>query len=235
MHNRRAFTLVELLTAIAILALLVALLLPSLAAARGQAEVAGCLANLRQLGIAIHAYAQAQAGRIPVGPTLPEAGAFEQIATNRIWIGSAECYDGLGLLLPAELKQPGSLYCPGDDTEDPDEEMPRLGTSRDAYCSYVYRQLDARDEETARRCTLDDLGRNPEGRLVTALAMDINVESIGRRNHRGRVVDILRADGGAVSEDNSDGRLSLTTIIPPEIVPVLLDEMWIQADRATRR
>jgi prepilin-type N-terminal cleavage/methylation domain-containing protein len=52
-----AFTLIELLVVVAIIALLLAVLLPSLAGAREQGRKAKCLANLRSIGQALHEYA----------------------------------------------------------------------------------------------------------------------------------------------------------------------------------
>lgn len=54
--RRAAFTLVELLVVIAIIAILVGLLLPAVQAAREAARKASCKNNLRQIGIALHAY-----------------------------------------------------------------------------------------------------------------------------------------------------------------------------------
>src|SRR5437016_2259309 len=53
----RAFTLIELLVVIGIIAVLIGILLPSLVAARGNAQTLRCQSNLRQWALAMHLYA----------------------------------------------------------------------------------------------------------------------------------------------------------------------------------
>lgn len=65
-RQSRAFTLVELLVVIAIIAILAALLLPSLQKAREQAKTAFCLSNQKQIALAITLYCDTYENKHPL-------------------------------------------------------------------------------------------------------------------------------------------------------------------------
>ncbi|GMV96524.1 MAG: prepilin-type N-terminal cleavage/methylation domain-containing protein [Phycisphaerae bacterium] len=91
--RRRGFTLIELLVVVAIIALLIAILLPSLARAREMAKRTACAANMNALGKSCLTYAEANKGPLPQTwygeglPSLPayntENGSACKVGTNR--------------------------------------------------------------------------------------------------------------------------------------------------------
>ena len=64
-RSSRGFTLIELLVVVAIIALLVAILLPSLKRAREQAKRAVCASNIHQLIVGLHLYHEDNGGELP--------------------------------------------------------------------------------------------------------------------------------------------------------------------------
>ena len=66
--SRRAFTLIEVLVVVAIIALLLAVLLPSLSKAREMAKVNACKANLHDFGLAIQMYISENDPYLPLVP-----------------------------------------------------------------------------------------------------------------------------------------------------------------------
>jgi prepilin-type N-terminal cleavage/methylation domain-containing protein/prepilin-type processing-associated H-X9-DG protein len=72
---RSGFTLIELLVVIGIIAILIALLLPSLSRAREQARRVQCLSNLRQLAMAAQHYAAANSGMFPASHYVAQNGS----------------------------------------------------------------------------------------------------------------------------------------------------------------
>lgn len=69
-----AFTLIELLTVIAIIGILAAIIIPVVGKVRETARASTCASNLRQIGMGIQLYAQANRDRLP-GPLWGSQGA----------------------------------------------------------------------------------------------------------------------------------------------------------------
>ena len=137
-----AFTLVELLVVIGIIALLISVLLPALSKARQQANTTVCLSKIRQLAVAMIMYTDASKGFLPesgVALTLSSQANNDRNGIDWIgWSGNFKTLDGcaiapylgrpnpllvgdLRLISPATLLSakpginPALFRCPSDD------------------------------------------------------------------------------------------------------------------------
>ena len=92
--RRRAFTLIEILVVIGIIALLGALLFPVFARVREEGRKTSCLSNMKQLGLAFQQYEQDSRGKYP------RAGQLQSWANGAHWVtggqgGTPTNYTGL--------------------------------------------------------------------------------------------------------------------------------------------
>ena len=112
MKKRRAFTLVELLVVIGIIALLISILLPSLNRARESAQRVQCLSNLRSTMQMMQLYATENKQQIPLGCT---SDVYQTSYFIAIGTGANVRWPSWGPLYRAGyLTDPRFLYCPSE-------------------------------------------------------------------------------------------------------------------------
>jgi prepilin-type N-terminal cleavage/methylation domain-containing protein/prepilin-type processing-associated H-X9-DG protein len=126
------FTIVELLVVIAIIGILAALTLPNLSRAKARATAIYCGNNLRQLGIALHLYANDHDDRLPYNMGKPGTHRSVDAGQYLNWVNNVMSWEldsentntflltagGLGLYLPGAT----SVYrCPSDRALDPEQ------------------------------------------------------------------------------------------------------------------
>jgi prepilin-type N-terminal cleavage/methylation domain-containing protein len=230
--QNQGFTLVELLVVIAILGVLLSILLPVLSQTRHQARRAACAANLRQVGVAIHLYAQDSDDMIPFGPTgRPVTGSnFYTVTGNVTSLLSLEdgAPVGLGLLLKNYLAhQPMVFFCPGaDQPSEAKDQLARVGSAQ-AQSDYYYRHasmaLLTGTPDTS-HIRLSHLGRNRKGRPIGALVADVQFlahSSLAafqvktRTSHRRKQCNLLFAAGHVTTAANNDDALTVDVGISP--------------------
>jgi prepilin-type N-terminal cleavage/methylation domain-containing protein len=220
------FTLIELLVVIAILSLLIAILLPVLNQAKLQANRAACAGNLRQVGMAIHMYAEDFDDTIPYGPAgRPVTGSnFYTVTGNVTSLLSLEdgAPVGLGLLLEDYLShQPTVLFCPGaDQPSEAKEQLVKIGRAQ-AQCDYYYRHASIAlltGTPDISHIRLSDLGKNSKGQPISALVTDVQFlahRSLAafqvktRTSHLRTSSNILFAAGHVRNVSNTDNKMTV--------------------------
>ncbi|MDR1283905.1 MAG: DUF1559 domain-containing protein [Opitutaceae bacterium] len=110
----RAFTLIELLTIIAIIGILAAIIIPTVGRVRQSARAAQCISHLRQLGTALNLFADENRGMYPI--RYHDGTTRTNPDYDKTWMMQLASYIGIpegriGVALD-ETKNVGVLVCP---------------------------------------------------------------------------------------------------------------------------
>lgn len=185
-RRRSAFTLIEVLVSVSIIAVLVAVLLPALAQARRTVEATTCLSNLKQMATAAHSYTAAYGRYVPYQFTNPKS----RIAYNwdRTLVPSptdpARLLARPGLLWEGRIL-PQVNQCPSYHGASNDSGYPYSGynynTSYVGWCDYTP-ELDARYRPTGRLVAAADPARPDQIRRPAACAVFGDGEFAGGAN-----------------------------------------------------
>ena len=126
--RRRAFTLVELLVVIGIIAILVGILLPTLSRAREAGYRTQCLSNLRTVYTFMKMYEVNYKGAVPMGVGAAASGSSAHASNYFVGRTAAAAphpgtnirWTGIGLLVPANIMKESDgrvFFCPVFDTD----------------------------------------------------------------------------------------------------------------------
>jgi prepilin-type N-terminal cleavage/methylation domain-containing protein/prepilin-type processing-associated H-X9-DG protein len=143
---RDGFTLIEVLVAIAIIGLLIALLLPAIQAAREAARRSQCVNNLKQLGLAVQNYTDVQGALPPAAATGPEwSNNFSMKARILPFLDQAPLFNSMNMSFFQVATQNGTnlttmvatFLCPSDgNVPCGTSDVTGAGTRQIAYTSY---------------------------------------------------------------------------------------------------
>lgn len=210
-HRVRGFTLLELIIAVGIIGLLIALLLPAVERAREQAIQVKCASNLRTIGQAIWLYANENHGNYPrtrYVADAPLAFGTNATATDPFQAGGPLANDVTAavFLLIRTQRVPGEMFvCPYDDENhwEPDR-APDLG-NRSNFSDYKknlgYSFANPYPSAAAARAGYA-LTTHLHGEF--AVAADMNPGTGGNQNsdnHEDRGQNVLYADGHVIWQD----------------------------------
>ena len=194
-HNRRGFTLVELLVVLTIIALMISLLLPALSRARGLAQRVQCATNLRSIGQAIMIYAANNNNQYPSNSALAKTGfglPFLAMTNGQQQNGQA-APAGLGLLYTTQMiDNPTMFYCPQPGYYGPycsvnGQYLPTLvkkggtinwGSVAYGYC-YYYQIRQSQFGGSPANFNPIEFTQTPEDSSSTVLASDLTVNLAG--------------------------------------------------------
>ena len=242
---RKAFTLVELLVVVSIIALLIAILLPALGAARRSAQLVQCASGMHQIGVGAKAYAADNDGELPktvsaFSSAAPVRHPYETRIATSIHYSSADKDSSIAALWDGGyIETPEIFYCPSQTSEKltfsyNQDSTGQWGLNPDGtFALRMAYMWNPNDKNDARGILYDRVDQMKPDYLL----MIDTVESVEITAHiEARGFNVMRADGSVAFESSSDGWEALETYTDNgtdiarlwdpwnEIVDKLLDE-----------
>ncbi|MBR6470658.1 MAG: type II secretion system protein [Victivallales bacterium] len=131
--QKNSFTLIELLTVIAIIAILAGMLLPAVSKARSKAQAVACAGNLKQIGIAAQLYVNENSDYLPLATLFIK----DEDGTARAasWSGALHTYLGLSVMPTKAALLSSVLNCKTSDLSDVLNDGVLYSTFATAYTS----------------------------------------------------------------------------------------------------
>lgn len=222
----RAFTIVDVLVTMAVVALLIAMLLPGLSRVREASRRVVCNSNLRQVGLGLVLYADGNRDLLPPSVFISKGyDSPENMMTLRVDPALGQRtrtnWDGLGHLYSGEILHEAQVfYCPSHHGQHSFADYAErwLGSSGELVGNYHYR---GEGPNGARHLTYVEPSR-------AAMAAD-GLRTIEDYNH---VVglNVLRADLSLLWVDDPEGRISRFIEESDDHRPGDFELLWDQLD-----
>jgi competence protein ComGC len=191
-QTNHALALVEVLMVIAVLAVLVAIILPGLAAAKRKSSRLGCVNYLKEIGLAYRVWEGDNGDKYPMSVSVTNGGSMELVATGNV----VACFQ----VMSNELSTPKILHCPEDMVHIGTDSFAGLASSNISY----FVGLDAHETDPATLLSGDDnfeIGGAPVKSGLLEISSNTPIAwSAARHKFQG---NIAIADGSVQSANNS--------------------------------
>lgn len=167
--SARGFSLIDVLVTISVIAVLISIMLPSLAGVRETTRQVICRNNIRQLGIGMFLYADDNRDLLPLSFYTPSIQTDDFHMSNVVRRqGNPASWEGLGLLFSKDyLPAPGVFYCPSHSGDHPLARYERSWPDNPGYNTEIVSNFQYRGYSLGTRFLSDVQTRRPTPAMIS--------------------------------------------------------------------